>query len=77
MICDVAHEKVPNGENEVISTVVQRTCQGTKQNKNQLKICSSFRDIEFLLEKSKPGNFFKKSRKLIFNILQKMCIIYI
>jgi len=34
-ISDAAHEKVPNGENGVISTVVWKTCQGIKQNKNQ------------------------------------------
>jgi len=28
-ICDAMHEKVPNGENGVISSVVKRTCQGT------------------------------------------------
>ena len=27
-ICDAAHEKVANGQNGVISTVAQRTCQG-------------------------------------------------
>jgi len=36
------HEKVHNGENKVISTVVQMTRQGIKQNKNQGKILSSF-----------------------------------
>ena len=32
-ICDAMHERVPNGENGVISTVVQRTCKGIKLNK--------------------------------------------
>ncbi len=49
--CDAAHEKVPNRRNGVISMVVQRTYQGIKQNKNHSKIPSTFRDIEFLLEK--------------------------
>ena len=48
VICDAMHEKVPNGENGAITTVVQMTCQGIKPNKNQLKILSSFRDIKFL-----------------------------
>jgi len=56
IICDAADEKVPNGENGVMSIMVQMTCQGIKQNKNQWKILNSFRDIEFLLEKSKPRN---------------------
>ena len=73
MICDVAHEKVPNGENEVISTVVQRTCQGTKQNKNQLKICSSFRDIEFLLEKNRNQEISLKNRENWFLTFYKKC----
>jgi len=46
-ICDAAHEKVPNRRNGAISMVVQRTYQGIKQNKNQSKIPSTFRDIEF------------------------------
>src|SRR6218665_1240097 len=46
-ICDAAHVKVPNRRNGVISMVVQRTYQGIKQNKNQSKIPSTFRDIEF------------------------------
>jgi len=51
------HEKVLSGENKVIDIVVQRTYHGIKQNKNQLKILSSFRDNGFLLEKLKPQIF--------------------
>ena len=47
IICDAAHEKVPNRQNRVISMVVQRTYQGIKQNKNHSKIASTFRDMEF------------------------------
>ena len=51
LICDAVHEKVPNGRNGVISMVVQRTYHGIQQNTNHSKIPSTFRDIEFLLEK--------------------------
>jgi len=36
--CDAAHEKVPNRWNGAISMMVQRICQGIKQNKNYSKI---------------------------------------
>ena len=35
MICDAAHDKVYNGQNAVITTVTQTTCQDIKQNKHQ------------------------------------------
>ena len=72
IICDAVHEKVQNGENGVIRTGVSDMCQGIKQNNNQGKILSSFRDIDFLLKKLKPENLLKNSTKLIFNILPKM-----
>ena len=50
-ICDAVHEKIPNGQNGVISMVVQRTYQGIKQNQNHSKIPGTFQDIEFLLKK--------------------------
>ena len=47
------HEKVPNSENGVMSI-------GIKQNKNPRKILSSFRDVEFLLEKIQTKKFTKQ-----------------
>ena len=58
-ICDIAHEKVPNGENGAMSIVVQRTYQGIKRNKNQWKILSSLQDREFLLENRNHEIYFK------------------
>ena|SRR6218665_174321 len=66
---DAVHENVSNGEN-----VVQKTYQGINQNKNHRNIHSSFRDIEFLLEKSKPRNLLESWRKSKLNILSKTII---
>jgi len=71
-ICDAAHEKVPNGENGVRQHSGREDMSKNKQNKNQWKILSSFQDVEFVLEKLKPGNLLKNLRKLIINILLKM-----
>ena len=54
--------------------VVQRTYKGIKQNKNHSKIPSTFRDIEFLLEKFEPKHLYKIEENLLVTFIKKIVI---
>ena len=63
--CDAAYDKVSNiGRNRVISMVLHRTYQGIRQSKNNSKIPSTFRDMEFLLEELRDLEIIRNQRKV-------------
>ena len=70
IICDAAHEKVPDRRNGVISMVIQRTYQGIKQNKNHSQIPSTFRYIVFT-RKILTKKFIQNWNKFTFNIFKE------